>query len=382
MSSSEYTSDDATSSFEGVRGYGRKGGFHAVCIGDRLNGAWEVRQKLGFGRFSTTWAAASDGGREVAIKVNRSDVDWWKDEVAMLGELRNEPCVLQAEASFELRGPNGVHGCLVTERMGCPLSVLHARCKSLPAWVRHGVTRDVLRGLASIHAHGIVHADIKPDNVLLRRWVSDLLVGTVPPPRVYVSKKNRKRARQPAAQPAAARDVPPPRGACIEDDQTDQADIHGGFCVVADFGNAERVGAYPPNPGSIQARGYRSPESVLFLHHTEKADIFAAGVVLYELASSNALVDLGGDDAKAASTTTEAHIGALGAALGPFPEWMVRAAPCFAECMRSSCASVGSLRGGSPLVRRMLALDPYARPTASEALGELALGESSPMRTD
>jgi serine/threonine protein kinase len=374
MSSSESTSDDGTASFEGVRGYSKKGGFHAVCVGDRLDGTWEVRQKLGFGRFSTTWAAAHGvDGRAAAVKVNRSDVDWWKEEVEMLSELRNEPCVLHIDASFELRGPNGVHGCIVTERMGHSLAVLRSRCKSLPAWVRHGITRDLMRGLASIHGHGIVHADVKPDNVLLRSWVSDLLVGNLPPPRVYVSKRNRRRcsssgAAAAAAVPPAAAAAPAPGG--DDEDQTDAVDIHGGFCVVSDFGNAERVGAYPPNPGSIQARGYRSPESVLFLHHTEKADIFAAGVVVHELASAAPLIELGD------ATTAAAHIGALGRVLGPFPRWMRLAAPSFAECMSdkplASCAASG-------LVRRMLALDPYERPSASDALAEL-LG--SPMRVD
>lgn len=370
MSSSESTSDDGTSSFEGVRGYGKKGGFHAVCVGDRLDGTWEVREKLGFGRFSTTWAAAHVvDGRAVAVKVNRSDVDWWKEEVEMLCALRNEPCVLHIDASFELRGPNGVHGCIVTERMGHSLRVLSSRCKSLPAWVRHGITRDLMRGLASIHRHGLVHADIKPDNVLLQGWLSDLLVGRLPPPRVYVSKKNRKRCSHKGD--AAAKSAVVKSAACANDtDQTEEADVHGGFCVVSDFGNAERVGAYPPNPGSIQARGYRSPESVLFLHHTEKADIFAAGVVIHELAAAP-LIDLGDD------TSTAAHIGALGKALGPFPPWMHLAAPSFAGCMRSSECAVRV--SADALVRRMLALDPYERPSASEALAEL-LG--SPMRTD
>jgi serine/threonine protein kinase len=380
MSSSESTSDDRTSSFEGVRGYSRKGGFHAVCVGDRLDGTWEVRQKLGFGRFSTTWAATHVvEGRAVAVKVNRSDVDWWKEEVEMLSELRNEPCVLHIDASFELRGPNGVHGCIVTERMGHSLGVLSSRCKSIPAWARHGITRDLMRGLASIHGHGIVHADIKPDNVLLRSWVSDLLVGNLPPPRVFISKRNRKRCSQKAAASSSSSSSAAgsssssssAAGSTCDEDRTDEVDIHGGFCVVSDFGNAERVGAYPPNPGSIQARGYRSPESVLFLHHTEKADIFAAGIVVHELASTP-LIELGDDP------TAAAHVGALGRALGPFPSWMQLAAPSFAECMRSSSCAAASCPAG-PLVRRMLALDPYERPSASEALAEL-LG--SPMRVD
>ena len=50
MSSSSESGDDATSSFEGVRGYGRRGGFYAASIGEQLDGRClsYLRVRLGF----------------------------------------------------------------------------------------------------------------------------------------------------------------------------------------------------------------------------------------------------------------------------------------------------------------------------------------------
>jgi serine/threonine-protein kinase SRPK3 len=368
MSSSDDSSNDATSSFEGVRGYGRKGGFFAVSVGNTLNGAWTVKSKLGFGRFSTTWSVSRDG-RESALKIHRASADWWKDEVDLLRKVRNEPCVLQIDSSFELRGDNGTHGCIVTERLGRSLRDVMRSCE-LPGWVRQGVARDLLTGLASLHRHGIVHTDIKPDNVLFRGWVSDYLVGPPPPGRVYVSKKNRRRG---AAAHVAENPATVPRDLSV--DMTDDVYANGGFCVVADLGNAELVGEYPPNPGSIQARGYRSPESVLYIHHTEKADIFSAGILIHELTSPH-LFDA---DAETSELSALMLVKMMRRTLGPFPGWMIRAAPSFAACMVST-DDVPCTTPIDPFVRKLLALDPYERLSAEEALIEI--NASSPMRVD
>ena len=73
------------------------------------------RLKLGFGRHSTVWEVvdeAAEPNAPRALKLNRADVDWWREEVGLLARLRNAPCVVQIVASFEVRGPDGTHGCV------------------------------------------------------------------------------------------------------------------------------------------------------------------------------------------------------------------------------------------------------------------------------
>jgi serine/threonine protein kinase len=150
----------------------------------------------------------------------------------------------------------------------------------------------------------------------------------------------------------------------------------GGFCVVADLGNAERAGAFPPRPGEIQARGYRAPETVAFLHHTAKADVFAAGVVVHELATHALLFD---PDGASAEAVTRAHVRAIASALGPYPEWMRLAAPCFADEMRAADGDGALLPTLAEPLLGMLAVDPHRRHSAADALALLHADAPSPM---
>jgi TolB-like protein len=111
---------------------------------------------------------------------------------------------------------------------------------ALPITETIGILRDVARALAFAHAHGVVHRDIKPDNVLLS----------------------------------------------------------GGSATVADFGIAKAISAARTNPSdatltqlgtALGTPAYMAPEQAAGDPSTDhRADIYAFGVLAYELLAGRA----------------------------------------------------------------------------------------------
>jgi serine/threonine protein kinase len=387
MSSSE--SDDATSSFEGTRGYSRRGGFRAVAIGERI-GKFTVTAKAGFGRYSTVWrvtAADAHDAQASVMKVYRADADWWKEEVAALTAVRNLPCIVQLLATHSVSSPNGEHGCIVMTAMGSTLHrAIFETSVALPTWVVRGIARDILTGLAGLHGQRLIHTDLKPDNVLLRPWLSALLVGSEKPQRVYCSKRQRRHSKRHgatahgAAHGTAAHATATERfdPASMADDRTAEVDANGGFAAIADLGNALRDDEFPPRPGSLQARAFRAPEVVLYMHHDARIDVFSFGVILQCMHTRAYPFDAEGE------TRLEmccSHVQLLADTLGAFPEWMRRAAPACARPHMLPRAPPKELHGAfAGVAHATLRLDPTERPTASEALSALLC--ASPMSVD
>jgi serine/threonine protein kinase len=368
-SESESDSDpDATSSFEGIRRYSR-GTFYPVRIGECLHKAWRVQSKLGFGRFCTAWACVAINEHAShppthAIKLTRSDDDHWRDEAEVLEKLGPHPCVIRLHSSFEVFASRRSFGCVVTSLHGQSLGRLIRRGVEIDQATLLGIALDAAAGLAHVHAGGYIHTDVKPENILLHPALSSALLGEPPNLRVYVSRRR------------AACTVPRPyRDCAARGDATGQ----GSFCVVADLGNAERIGLFPPEPGSIQATCYRAPEVVMHLPHDERADVFGLGIVMYEAMTHTYLVETMGDTERDESV---AHLSQLRALLGPLPEWMILAAsPVFTRdeltkgANPSSSASetehlLATELGG--VVRSMLALDPRERPSAAAVFAALS----------
>ena len=372
MSSSEDT-DDATSTFEGVRCYARRGGFRAVAVGEHI-GRWRVDWKLGFGRYATVWRVTSDHAETAAMKIYRADAEWWKEEVEALTAVRNLPCIVQLLATHAVPSPNGEHGCIVMTSMGSTLHrAIFGSTVALPAWIVRGVARDVLTGLVGLHAQRLIHTDLKPDNVLLRPWLSSMLLGSERPMRVYCSKRQRRGKRPvPVVGPEPCEPTP------MLSDRTAEVDANGGFAAIADLGNAIRDDEFPPRPGSLQARAFRAPEVVLYLHHDARIDVFSLGVIMQCMHTRAYPFDAEGE------TRLEkfcSHVQVLADTLGAFPEWMQRAAPACARPHMVPRAPPPELDGPfAGVAAATLRLDSLERPTAAEALRMLV--SSSPMSVD
>ena len=138
--------------------------------GERL-GLYTVRELLGAGAVGEVWRATDERlNRDVAIKLLRPHLSSDPQRARRFAE--------EARTVGSLNHPNilSVHD--VAEHSGVPFIVseyvdgesLRTRLKRGPLSVEMAaaVTTQMARGLAAAHARGIIHCDLKPDNVFLR----------------------------------------------------------------------------------------------------------------------------------------------------------------------------------------------------------------------
>jgi serine/threonine-protein kinase len=63
---------------------------------------------------------------------------------------------------------DGTLPCLAMEYVpGTPLDALLQQQARLPPLQAASITRDMARGLAAVHAHGLIHRDVKPANAIV-----------------------------------------------------------------------------------------------------------------------------------------------------------------------------------------------------------------------
>ncbi|HEX4418630.1 MAG TPA: serine/threonine-protein kinase [Kofleriaceae bacterium] len=151
---------------------------HAHLIGEVVLDRYRIESRLGAGATGTVFRGRHVKlGRGVAIKVLHED---FAEHPTMLARFRRE-----AEAAGRLRHPNlsGVldigetasgHPLMVMELVEGPslravMDDALASGELLPSGRVIHLIRHILRGLDHAHVAGLVHRDLKPDNVLVER---------------------------------------------------------------------------------------------------------------------------------------------------------------------------------------------------------------------
>ncbi|KAI9612384.1 hypothetical protein KEM48_004115 [Puccinia striiformis f. sp. tritici PST-130] len=210
-----------------------KGGYHPVRVGERFNhDRYLVVRKLGWGHFSTVWLAHDQQlDRHVALKVVKSAKHYTEtaeDEIKLLERVYSA---------------NPTHPC------------------------------------------GIIHTDLKPENVLI--CIEDV-------ERVI---RSELKSRQMDGYEDSLIGVPSCQGR------------------IADLGNASWVTNHFTD--DIQTRQYRSPEAIIGAPWGRRVDIWSAGCMLFELLTGDYLFN---PDAIAKRySKDDDHIAQVIELLGPFP---------------------------------------------------------------
>lgn len=146
-----------------------------VTVMSVLADKYKVLEKLGSGRACVVHRAVHLGsGREVALKTLRSKhadlADRAKQEHELLKRLSPHPNIIQAIDFHNLQG----EAALVLEFFdGATLHAVGQESKVLEP-VANVLCTALFKAVEHVHAHGILHRDIKPQNVLVSRCFRDL----------------------------------------------------------------------------------------------------------------------------------------------------------------------------------------------------------------
>ncbi|CAA7266685.1 unnamed protein product [Cyclocybe aegerita] len=147
-----------------------------------LEGRYEIVQKLGYGTTSSVWLAKdhmkdtftalkilSGYCSQLNVEHNLQELDVYQ---RLGGASRKNQCSSLSDYFFEpgVKASDGNHLCLVLDLFRCSaadaLQAMPAGSTfALPVVKR--ILRDVLTAMEFLHENGIVHTDIKPDNIMI-----------------------------------------------------------------------------------------------------------------------------------------------------------------------------------------------------------------------
>lgn len=230
-------------------GFDDENGNYTVSIGDHIEYRYEIQRILGTGSFGNVVLCVDhkfstpQRKRKVAIKIIRNDLNWSLQavsEIKMLKQLNQSSKggtdhIMQYYDHFHFRG----HMCIASEVLSLNLFTFLElfSFRGVNLQILKYFTSDILKGLKFIHEQGVIHCDIKPENIMIK--------------------------------------LP------VDYDPTSEYEPSVFEVKLIDFGSScqENESSF----SYIQSRFYRAPEVILGTKYSSKIDIWSLGCVLAEL---------------------------------------------------------------------------------------------------
>jgi len=209
-------------------------------VGRVIGGRYRLERRIGEGAMAQVWQAEHlTLGRAVAVKFlhaagspNGEAAQRFVREARLAASITHRNIVDIVD--FGLTEPDHVPYMVMELLRGRALGEHLVACGRLPIPDAARIASEVLRGLAAVHDAGLVHRDLKPDNIFL-----------------------------------------------VDDED-------GAFPKLVDFGLSRRVGRSDMTAEGIilGTPDYMSPEQAEGASHIDaRTDVYAMGVILYELVS-------------------------------------------------------------------------------------------------
>ncbi|KAK0753669.1 kinase-like domain-containing protein [Schizothecium vesticola] len=294
------------------------GGSHAVHLGDVFADAYRVIHKLGHGGCATVWLARDlrtcGAPKYVALKIIQSDASGDDCPELLLHRLveggKSLPNICLPLEHFHFDGPNGSHLCFVYPVLGPRVSkgVFHA-AENLEDILR-SICRQVTEAVASLHAAGICHGDLRPHNILHPiTGLDGLLESEV---LCILGEPRKNPVLDPAGQENTTRTAPRYLVYPVDWSSINTDDFISKSAQLIDFGESFTTVSPPEDLGTPGP--YRSLELILdprvFGIHS---DLWALGCTLFEIRTGRKLIESFEDE-------DDGYLDAMCQILGKFPE--------------------------------------------------------------
>ena len=206
-------------------------------LGTVLHDRYEIQQRLAAGAMAVVYRGERVRlKRPVAIKFlhesyasSEDGMQRFEREALVMSKLNHPNCVSVTDFGVDNGSPYLVMDFIDGRSLREVLGVEHR----MPASRALHIVRQILAGLAHAHGQGVVHRDVKPENILLTA-----------------------------------------------------VEGHGEQVRILDFGLAKLRNETSVTTGiAVGTPGYMSPEQTAGERVDERADIYATGIILYELLS-------------------------------------------------------------------------------------------------
>ena len=233
-------------------------------------------------------------------------------EIKMNNILKTSHHIVKCSDHFIINNTN----ILIYELMGLTLlDVMDVYNNSIPLNIVKKITLNILKGLNELHSNGIIHCDLKPENIMFKQlnptircithhletlnlnvlyeqYILDNL------PNNYhlldkCKKKNVKRKIKLKCLNLLGNTIKSNLELISTNNDSFVFDSESIICKIIDLGNGEIIGNN--NIDEVNIRCYRPPENIMNEFYNEKADIWALGCILYEIFADTYLFEIDHD---------------------------------------------------------------------------------------